>query len=144
VSQAVLTLLAGAPAAGKSTWLAGKGEALGKVLSADEIRTHGADARAVFTRMQWRARHTLRCGANVVVDACSLRSVDREEWLRIAIEAGARPEIVVFTTPIAVCRARDAARPHPANVDWERVSRDHAALQRAVRREKWSRVQVVA
>jgi predicted kinase len=42
------------------------------VVTADAIRTHGANGRDVFAGMETNARRALGTGIDVIVDACAL------------------------------------------------------------------------
>ena len=137
-----MTVLAGLPGAGKSTWAArNAGEAL--VVTGDDIRTGGADPNAVFHRMREQARKALAEGRDVIVDACSLRKTDRSVWKSIASAVGASTELVVMRTPLSTCRIRDAARSHPAGIDWARAFENLNELYRIAPREGWGRVRLV-
>jgi len=105
-----ITVTCGLPGSGKSHW-ASTAAALAYVVSADAIREHGADGHAVFESMELNARRALGAGIDVIVDACALDPSTRMRWQRLARELGAQARLVLFVTPVSVCRERDAARP---------------------------------
>jgi protein phosphatase len=110
VSACTLTVLCGLPGSGKSTWGATHAESA-EVFTLDDIRTEGADPRSVMRAVVGRARAYLNLRRSVVIDGCALRPSERTSWLTVARAHWARPRIVLFDTPVSVCRARDAARP---------------------------------
>jgi len=138
---ATLTVLAGLPASGKSTYARAHvgGAAL---LSADSIR-EGEAAGKVFARLHRIAAWHLASGRDVWIDACSLQVRSRQEWLVLARKAGARAVLVIIEASVAVCRARDRARAQPAGVSWGKYTTEWAALPALAAREGWARVERV-
>ncbi|HEX6572230.1 MAG TPA: AAA family ATPase, partial [Steroidobacteraceae bacterium] len=63
-----------------------------------------------YARLRECARACLRGGENVVVDAANLRRDERDAFVRLAAELGARVRLVHCVAPIAVLRERIAAR----------------------------------
>lgn len=107
-----LIVMVGPPGSGKSTYAAT--QAL-PVVTADAIRTEGADAVHVMAMVRREVLRRLRDGESVIVDACNLRPEDRAPWLRLALLFGARPEAWVMQTPPQECARRNAARECPAS-----------------------------
>ena len=144
----LLTVTCGMPGSGKSTWAVRQvaQERLVYVVSADAIREHGASGSVVFDGMELSARRALRNGLDVIVDACALDPRTRNGWLRLAHELGASSRLVVFATPLAVCRERDAARPleQRARIDWADAERKVERVFERVGLELWDRVTVIS
>jgi predicted kinase len=115
------------------------------VVTADAIRTHGANGRDVFEAMELNARRALGTGIDVIVDACALDPATRMQWRRIARELGVGSRLVIFATPLGVCQARDGARPpaQRANVDWHELERKFDRLLERIGLEDWDRVTVI-
>lgn len=115
------------------------------MVTADAIRTHGADGRAVFEAMELNARRALGTGIDVIVDACALDPRTRMMWHALARQLGAASRLVIFVTPLHVCQARDAARPleQRAKVDWAELSRKLDRLLERVALEGWDGVTCV-
>jgi predicted kinase len=63
-----------------------------------------------YARLLECARACLRGGENVVVDAANLRRDERDAFVRLAAELGARVKLVHCVAPIEVLRERIAAR----------------------------------
>jgi len=140
-----ITVTCGLPGSGKSTWAASASAGQAYVVTGDAIRTHGADGRAVFELMATNARRALGTGIDVIVDACALDPATRMQWQRIGRELGAASRLVIFTTPLDVCQARNSARPRGqrAEVDWHELERKFDRLLERIGLEDWDRVTVI-
>ncbi|MCZ2438548.1 MAG: AAA family ATPase [Burkholderiales bacterium] len=69
-----------------------------------------ASTQATYEHLATRARAILAAGWPVIVDAAFLRREERTRFARLAAEAGARFAILDCRAPMAVLRARIAAR----------------------------------
>jgi predicted kinase len=92
--------------------------------------------------MELNAHRALGAGVDVIVDACALDPRTRMMWRHMASELGAQARLVVFTTPLHVCQARDAARrlEQRAKVDWVELSRKLERSLERVALEGWDQV----
>lgn len=115
----ILYVMMGMPGSGKS-YLAETLEDHGAVvISSDRIREElygdagvQSDPRAVFGLAHKRLRKSL-CDDSVAVtvfDATNLKKKDRLEAKKIAEECGAKPVLVMFTTPMWLCMERNVER----------------------------------
>jgi len=95
----------GLPGAGKSTLAKTLG---GTVLGADEIRTKNADPRKAFIRLHALVKRHLARGEHCVIETCNLDPGERSYLLGLAREHKARTRLIVFTTPVQLCRLRRA------------------------------------
>lgn len=140
-----ITVTCGLPGSGKSTWAASASAGQAYVVTADAIRTHGANGRDVFEAMELNARRALGTGIDVIVDACALDPSTRMQWRRIARELGVGSRLVIFATPLGVCQVRDGARPpaQRANVDWRELDRKFDRVLERIALEEWDRVTVI-
>ena len=108
-------VLVGLPASGKSTWLQRN---MFPSLSSDDIRRLLRDDpadqtinRAVFATLRSLLRKRLELGAAVTcIDATNLTPRERRPYIKIAEGYGARAEALLFDTPLAICKARNATR----------------------------------
>lgn len=139
-----MTVTCGLPGSGKSTWAASV-SAYALIVTADAIREQGADGHTVFAAMETNARRALGAGIDIIIDACALDPATRMGWQRIAREYGAQARLVLFATPMSVCRARDAARPvkQRAKVDWAQLDRKFDRLLERIAIEQWDRVTMI-
>jgi uncharacterized protein len=69
-----------------------------------------ASGERTYDRLNAIARAVLAGGVNLVVDAAFLDVARREEFIRVALELGARPVVLACEAPVAVLRERVAAR----------------------------------
>ena len=119
VPDPALVLLVGAAGSGKSTWAAARYRHV-EVVSSDALRavvgsgTADLDASDdAFRLLDQIVEGRCRRGLTVVVDTLGLDPERRATWLALAHESGLPAVAVVFDTPPAVCRARNAARDRP-------------------------------
>lgn len=124
IPDPALVLLVGASGSGKSTWAAAQYRDV-EVVSSDALRaivgsgTADLDASEdAFRILDQVVEGRAGRGLTVVVDTLGLDPVRRTAWATVALQAGLATVAVVFDTPAAVCRSRNAARdrPVPANV----------------------------
>ena len=125
----VVTLLAGLPAAGKSTWLAAHPQ---PVVSLDDLRTEldvdPGDAQAeVIAAAREQARGYLRAGTSFAWNATNLSRALRGQLLELFRGYRARTRIVYCETPEPELRKRNAARAEPV---------PRAAIDRMI--ERWT------
>ena len=105
----------GFPGSGKSTYLARIGA---NAISTDAIRLQLIDDETnqtingrVFSVVYSLLRHRIELRRPCTyVDATSLTRRDRQGFVKVARERGCRVEALWFDTPLAVCKARNAAR----------------------------------
>jgi predicted kinase len=121
--QAALVIMVGAPASGKSTWVAGRFDH-GDVYSLDDYRrklsgreldmdaTESAVAMLHIT-VRWRMTNRRL----TVIDSTNVRGDHRRPLVRYARYSGVPVLVVVMATPLAECQARNARRVVGAAVD---------------------------
>ena len=108
-------MLVGLPGSGKSTWAAQQGDG---VLSSDAVRAlltgteQNQQANAlVFQTLRFLLKMRVLAGAkSTIIDATSLTAKERRTWIRLAHTLDCTAEAVFFDTPVAICKARNAAR----------------------------------
>jgi len=106
----------------------------------------GTGGQGGMSSLYGRARRLLVDGDPVVADVTACRADDRAEWIAIARNADATTRIVVFTTPVEVCVARNARRPKGRRVPDERMAfyaGMHTCLPTIVAGEDWDEVVMV-
>lgn len=119
IPDPALVLLIGASGSGKSTWAADQYRDV-EVVSSDALRaivgsgTADLDASAdAFRLLDQIVEGRVRRGLTVVIDTLGLDPERRSVWADLARAAGTPCVAVVFNTPAAVCKARNARRDRP-------------------------------
>ncbi len=108
-------LAVGLPGSGKSTYLANLGV---QPVSSDAVRLQLADDEtdqtinaAVFATVRYLVRQRMELNRPLTcVDATNLTRHDRKPFIKLARSLGCELEAVYFDVPLAVCKARNAAR----------------------------------
>ena len=110
----VLVVTVGLPRSGKTTWARQQGC---PVVNPDSIRLalHGARFIGLAEAFVWAIAHVmvralfLAGHSTVVVDATNVTQKRRDEWAKVADDAGAVLRFHVVSTSREVCRARAEA-----------------------------------
>ncbi|WP_404386730.1 ATP-binding protein [Knoellia locipacati] len=144
IPDPALVVLVGAAGSGKSTWAAAHYRPT-EVVSSDALRAAVGSGTAdldasdeAFQILDQVVAGRCRRGLTVVVDTLGLDADRRAGWAALARKAGLPVVAVVFDTPAATCRARNAARdrPVPASVLGLQLHRMRD-IQRELEAEGW-------
>jgi predicted kinase len=116
-----LTILAGVPQSGKSTYARNlKLSMAGTIICPDDIRLalHGQPYVQEAEPFVWgmaevMARALLKSGHNIIIDATNTTPKRRKQWVSLAEEFNLLPACVVVDTAISTCfaRARELGEP---------------------------------
>jgi alkanesulfonate monooxygenase SsuD/methylene tetrahydromethanopterin reductase-like flavin-dependent oxidoreductase (luciferase family)/predicted kinase len=145
-----LVVLVGAAGSGKSTWALDRYRRA-EVVSSDDLRgivgsgPADLDASAdAFDLLERIVAARLTRGLTTVVDTLGLDADRRIAWRDAARAVGLPTAVVLFDTPGAECRRRNARRdrPVPATVLAEQVRRA-AAVRDLLAQEGWDHTEVV-
>jgi predicted kinase len=141
----MITVLMGAPAAGKSTWL--KANAVGDehIYSTEAIRIYRDIDRDLYMRnIRRQAYIAVKDGKSVIADGTHTMGQHRNYWLKVAKEFEVKTKLVLFDTPLNVLLIGNAKRLHPAPV---KVIRDHhtrfVRSRDIVRLEAWDQIEII-
>lgn len=129
--MARLTVLMGAPGAGKSTYAA----RLGNVVTTDACRGHAELGGEALHSAYREINQLLSQGRDVVFDTTGSNPNVRKAAVTIARKHGAQVDACVLDTPLATCLHAQRGRSNPvAEADVRRI---HDAVQRQVPGLKW-------
>jgi predicted kinase len=141
----MITVLMGAPAAGKSTWL--KANAIGDehIYNTEAIRVYRDIDRDLYMRnIRRQAYLAVKDGKSVIADGTHTMAQHRNYWLKVAKEFEVKTKLVLFDTPLNVLLIGNAKRLHPAPV---KVVRDHYVRfnrsKELVRLEPWDQIEII-
>jgi alkanesulfonate monooxygenase SsuD/methylene tetrahydromethanopterin reductase-like flavin-dependent oxidoreductase (luciferase family)/predicted kinase len=119
IPDPALVVLVGPSGSGKSHWAATRYRAV-EIVASDALRavlgsgTADLDASIeAFALLETIVAARLRRGLTTVIDTLGLDAARRRGWLAAARAAGLPTVAVVFDTPAATCRTRNAARERP-------------------------------
>ena len=78
-----------------------------ELFGAEELQ---GDPKQVFSLLRERLAVAIDEGHDVIVDATNMSRWERASYIDIAKEHDATPVAVLFTTPVEVCKQRNAQR----------------------------------
>ncbi len=150
VPDPAVVVLVGAAGSGKSTWAAARYRRA-EIVSSDELRgvvgSGPADLDAstdAFDLLERIVSARIGRGLTTVIDTLGLDADRRRTWIAAARAAGLPSVAVVFDTPGAECRRRNAERdrPVPAPTLADQVRRV-AAVREALAGEGWDHIELL-
>jgi predicted kinase len=139
-----VTVLMGAPGAGKTTWMA-QHRTDQVVLDTHAVRTvQDLDVGGYMDTFRASGLAAIRNGRDVIVDATNTYPHHRRYWLQAARSCGATAQLVAFDTVLGLLIAAQRTRQHP--VPRKIVTKHHALMRRAlvdVKAEGWDTIDVI-
>jgi predicted kinase len=122
-----VTVLIGAPGAGKSTWLKSN-QTDEYVADTHAVRAvKGLDVDVYMNHFRQAALTELRRGRSIIIDATNTYRHHRRPWLAAARAAGAQARAVALDTPLHALLAAQRTRAHPVP---QRIVIKHHQLMR--------------
>lgn len=141
----MITVLMGAPGAGKTTWLEENKLPTDYVASTEAIRVNRhIDRGAYMTHMRINAIHAAEAGQDIIIDGTHTIYQHRLVWLHLAKRLDVPCRLIMFDTPLAYCIQAQYKRKHPAPISI--VKEHHARMsiaKRVVKHEGWDEIVVV-
>lgn len=111
----MLTVLVGAPGAGKSTWIKRNATGNEYIASSEMVRVNrDIDVAAYMQQMRINGLKALKSGQEVIVDATNTITHHRTYWLKCARIVGVKSRLVVFNTNLNALLEAQKIRQFPA------------------------------
>ena len=141
----MITVLMGAPAAGKSTWLQLNADGTEHIFDTHAIRINRDLDRGVFMYQQrLKAIKAAEAGQKLICDGTHTITSHRQVWLNLAQRLDRPCRLVIFDTPLHLLLAGQRKRQFPAP---DRVVIDHyQRMQYAkvlVQKEPWDFIETI-
>ena len=141
----MITVLMGAPGAGKTTWLKNNGSKSAHIASTEAIRINRDIDRGLYMMdMRLKAVKAAESGKDLIVDGTNTITTHRQIWLNLARRLDTTARLIVFDTPLAYCIQAQYQRQYPAPITV--VKQHHARMsvaKRLILDEGWDEVLVV-
>lgn len=143
--MALVTVLMGAPGAGKTTW-ANRNVKDELVLSSEAVRVWRADidTAAFMNGLRLSGLKAIKQGKSVIVDATNTITHHRAFWLKASKANNASNRLIVFNTTLDALLAAQRTREYPAP---NQIVRDHHRRMqyalRTLRLEGWDDIKVI-
>lgn len=141
----MITVLMGAPGAGKTTWV--RQNATNElVLSSEAVRIYRdeLDVGAYMNQMRLKGLQAVKSGQSVIVDATNTITAHRAYWLKIAKANKVDNRLVAFNTGLDQLLAAQKLRAHPAP---DTIVKDHyRRFQRSlqmIKMEGWKDIKII-
>ena len=142
----MITVLMGAPASGKSTWLAANKSGLEHVYDTDPVRKNkGLDVDAYMNYIRLKAIKAVQNGENIIADGTHTFRIHRQFWLKLAKRFNLETKLIAFDTALPVLLNANLMRQHPSStrIIYQHNARMKVAL-RAIEREQWGSIEVIS
>ena len=140
----MITVLMGAPGAGKSTWVEANKHHGVHIYNTEPVRTHKGIDVAMFMRYERiKAIQAAELGVDLICDGTHTIPGHRAIWLTVAKQLGLETKLIAFDTALPILLAVQRERIHPAA---HKVVVDHYRrfqLQKhVVNREPWGSIEL--
>jgi predicted kinase len=141
----MITVLMGAPAAGKTTWLKLNATGLEHIYDTHAVRVNRNMDVGIFMHQQrLRAIKAAEKGLDLICDGTHTITSHRQVWLQLAERLERPTRLVIFDTPLNLLLAAQRTREFPAP---DRVVIDHfQRMQSAkvlVTKEPWDFIETI-
>ncbi len=141
----MITVLMGAPGAGKSTWVRNNKTGAEHIYNIDAIRAiKDMDVNAYTRHMRTKAIMAAESGHDLIADACHVMKTHRLLWLALADRLNLETRLLVFDTRRELLLEAQQNREFP--VKNSVVIEQHRKLQVSkteVKREGWGTIEVI-
>ena len=141
----MITVLMGAPAAGKTTWVKRNMSGDEHIYSTELVRIdREIDVDYYMASIRAEAIKALRSGKDVIADGTHTIAHQRTFWLRLASRFDSNTKLIVFDTPLSVLLQGNNSRVHPCpNHVLFKHHRRMRMAKRSMMREAWDEIETV-
>lgn len=141
----MITVLMGAPGAGKSTWVEANREHGVHVFNTESIRVNrDIDVQGFMRYERIKAIKAAQLGVDVIADGTHTIPGHRAVWLQVAKELAIDTKIIAFDTPLLTLLQIQRHRLHPAP---DKVVIDHyrrfQLAKHVINREPWGSIELI-
>jgi predicted kinase len=141
----MITVLMGAPAAGKTTWVKKNMSGVEHIYSTELVRIdRELDVDYYMASIRAAAIKACKSGQDVIADGTHTITHHRTFWLRLANRFDCNTKLIVFDTPLSILLQGNNARVHPCPNHV--LLKHHKRMQMAKRmmvREAWDEIETV-
>jgi len=141
----MITVLMGAPGAGKSTWLNANKTGFEHIASTEAIRIHrDIDRGAFMTNMRLKAIKAAEHGQDLIIDGTNTITTHRQIWLNLAKRLNIQTSLIAFDTTLPLLLKAQTTREFPAPM--KIVINHHVRMQTAlksIKSESWDDIQII-
>jgi predicted kinase len=145
MGQELITVLMGAPGAGKTTWLKNNMTGFEHIASTEAIRVHrDIDRGAYMTNMRLKAIKAAESGKDIVIDGTNTITTHRQIWINLGQRLGVDTKLIAFNTVLPLLIQAQITRVYPA--PFKIVKDHHTRMQLALKvinNEGWGSVEVI-
>jgi len=145
MGQRLITVLMGAPGAGKSTWLKNNQTGLEHIASTEAIRINrNIDRGAYMTHMRIKAIAAAEAGQDLIIDGTNTITTHRIIWINLAKRLQVPTRLIAFNTALPLLIQAQTTRQYPAPL--KVVQDHHIRMQYALRiinNEGWDSIEVI-
>ena len=141
----MITVLMGAPGAGKSTWVHKNKSPDDHIYNTEAVRTNpGIDVMAFMRYERVKAIEAAKLGKDVICDGTHTLTGHRLLWLTVARTLMVETKLVIFDTPLICLLSAQKERIYPAP---HKVVVDHyrrfEMAKHLVSNEPWGKIEVI-
>ena len=113
----MITVLMGAPAAGKSTWLTANMTGFEHIYNTEAVRKNRElDVNAYMSFIRFKAIKAAEAGKDIIADGTHTFKAHRQFWLILADRLNLETKLVAFDTALPVLLTGNSIRQHPATI----------------------------
>ena len=141
----MITVLMGAPASGKSTWLTDNKTGFEHIYDIEPVRANKElDVDAYMSFIRSKAIKAAESGKDIIADGTHTFKAHRQFWLILAHRLDLETKLIAFDTALPVLVRANATRQFrtPIKVIYQHSARMEVAL-RAIEREQWGSIEVI-